>query len=104
MKRIRTWFNGLFGRRHQTAVEIEAASIERRQTAKHRHWIEFAANGNRLTASERRSVLREFERLAPLVGLAEARRMACDHASELDRLRRRRAMSSTDWHPPKAAA
>lgn len=98
MNRFRNWLRGLFGRRHRTTAEIIGADITARQTARHRHWIEFAANGNRLTASERRAVVREFERLAPTYGLAEARRMACDHASELARQRMRR--QCTEWHPP----
>ena len=98
MNRLRNWLRGLFGRRHRTTAEIVGADITSRQAARQRNWIEFAADGNRLTATERRAVVREFERLAPTYGLAEARRMACDHASELARQRMRRKCDS--WHPP----
>lgn len=95
---IRNWLRGLFGRRHRTTAEIVGADITTQQSARYRNWIIYAANGNRLTATERRAVVREFERLAPTYGLAEARRMACDHASELARQRMRR--QCTGWRGP----
>jgi hypothetical protein len=101
---IRNWFRNTFTRRHRTSAEILSADIAARQSARQRHWIEFAANGNRLTASERRAVVREFERLAPICGLAEARRMACDYAANLARHRmRRQVCSGIRFDGPEAA-